>query len=172
MFLRQVVNYLGQAISLGLRLIFLILFLRFFIIEPGAVNGQSMEPVLRHQEFLLVNKISPLLTSLKRGDIVQVFLKSNDDQLLVKRLIGLPGETVILKDGFIFVRSAQGVETRLKEPYLRPDLRTKVPAGRPETITLKPFSYFVLGDNRAHSLDSRYFGPVHRRDIVGTVMNW
>ncbi len=172
--LRTALHYLTKATGITARIVFLILFLRFFIIEPGEVNGQSMEPKLRHNEFLLVNKVSPLFASLRRGDIVQVFLKNNNDEkLLVKRIVGLPGETIVFKDGALFVRQNQeSAETRLKEPYLRPGLITQVPVGKPKEITIPSFSYLVLGDNRSHSLDSRYFGPVHRRDIVGTVMSF
>jgi signal peptidase I len=164
------VRYLGEATTLVARIVIFLLFARFFIVEPGMVSGQSMEPNLHDNELLFVDKISSVFSKLSRFDMVQLFFPYQKDKLLVKRVIGLPGETIIFKDDTIYIRDKKGDEFQLLESYLGPGVKTKVPKGKPWQIEVPPYSYFVLGDNRSHSVDSRYFGSVHRRNIIGKIV--
>ena len=168
----DIVHYLAKITNVVARVVFFILFLRFFIIEPSVVNGQSMEPGLRDGDPLVVNKVTPLFMPLTRYERVQVLLPKSNDKLLVKRVIGLPGETVMFKRNTIYIRPVQGQEFALSEPYLRPDVIVDVPYGAPREYTVPAHSYYVLGDNRMYSLDSRSLGPVHRSRIIGRVWSF
>jgi signal peptidase I len=149
--------------------IFLILYL--FIMQPHQVNGQSMEPNFHNAEYLMTDKISYKIGLPKRGDIV-VFEAPPAAECpegtgcdFIKRVIGLPGDTVEVKDGHLYVNNQL-----LKEPYLDDSVVTDSgPYTQKGPITVPEGSYFVCGDNRPHSSDSRYWGPVELKLIVGKV---
>lgn len=147
--------------------IFLILYL--FVLQPHQVNGLSMYPNYDNGEYLLTDKVSYKTGTPKRGDVV-VFHAPESAQCpqgtgcdFIKRVIGLPGETVEVKDNGFWING-----TKLPEPYIPDENFTRPGAftqGR--VITLGNFEYFVSGDNRPHSSDSRAWGPVTPKDIVG-----
>lgn len=119
---------------------------------PFMVEGQSMEPTLHDRELFLIDKQVSQEGELKRGDIV-VF-SFGDDYYYVKRIIGLPGETVRIGASVIEVKSADGQYHILTEPYLNGE---KFNYGDERFFIVPEGEYFVLGDNRAHSKDSRSF---------------
>jgi signal peptidase I len=129
---------------------------RFFI------EGPSMQPSFWAGQFLIVSRVHYLLTSPERGDIV-VFDPPGDDgtsnePLLIKRLIGLPGDLVELREGLVYING-----TALNEPYLKEDCR----ACNERSWQLGTDEYFFMGDNRNNSRDSRAFGPVTKNRIIG-----
>lgn len=129
----------------------------FFGFALYRVQGNSMSPALRGGDYLLVREDTASRRPLSRGDIV-VIAQSGRSHL--KRVIALPGERVIFSDGMLFIDGE-----RLAEPYLN-----GLPAylGLDESdCKLDGEEYFVMGDNRAHSTDSRHYGPVHRSRIEG-----
>ena len=136
--------------------------IRAFVLEPFFIPSGSMEPTLQVGDRVLVNKLSYDLHSIHRGDIV-VFKKPPNDftpgiKDLIKRVIGLPGETISGQNGAVYINGH-----RLREPWL------------PKGVTTGPFSavhvpkgeYFVMGDNRGDSADSRVIGPIKGSLIVG-----
>ncbi len=149
--------------------IFLILYL--FIMQPHQVNGQSMEPNFHNAEYLMTDKISYKIGTPKRGDIV-VFEAPPAAECpdgsgcdFIKRVIGLPGDTVEVKNNHLYVNGEQ-----LIEKYLDDSVLTQAgPYTQHGPITVPEGSYFVCGDNRPHSSDSRYWGPVEMKLIVGKV---
>jgi signal peptidase I len=146
----------------------LVLFSRTFLIEPGIVNGMSMEKTFIDEEVFLINKITLLLREPKRYDMVQFFDKDSDE-LIIKRVIGLPGEQVYIKKNSIFIIDKHGIETKLNEPYLSQYMVTRTKDGAVKYDILEPNKYFLLGDNRVSSTDSRTTGPIHRKYILGTI---
>jgi len=126
------------------------------------VEGPSMQPNFHTGEFLIVGRVNYLFGDPQRGDII-VFHppgKPADEPPYIKRVIGLPGETVEIRDTQVYVN---GVE--LNEPYINePCLPTRC---TDEAWELGPDEYFMMGDNRNHSSDSRVFGPVNRSSIIG-----
>lgn len=137
-----------------------ILFVRVIFIDISAVSRTSMEPTLKDHDVLIIEKISNLLTPYRRGDIVQAF-NPQDKNLIVKRVAGLPGETVYYLDGQVAVKNTKGqvfVLQNMIQTELIPRFNAQV---------LGQNQYFLLGDNRHISIDSRVFGPVHREDIIG-----
>jgi len=137
-----------------------------FIAQPFEVKGASMEPQLHDKEYILTEKVSTRFGSFKRGDIVIFRFPYNREIDYIKRIIGLPGETISVLDGKVYVN-----DKVLNEPYLRditdiyPDPDNVLQEGK--SITVPQNYYFVLGDNRPHSQDSRYFGPVARSLLIG-----
>ncbi|MFH1286902.1 MAG: signal peptidase I [Candidatus Magasanikbacteria bacterium] len=150
--------------------IFVLSVIRFFIFSPGSVNGRSMESTYLDNDFFLVNKFSYLFRPPERYDIVQV-LQPDTGTLIIKRLVGLPGETISIRRGKVFVDKHDGFgQIELEESYLDPNTYTVLlyQQGALE-FELEDNYYFVLGDNREHSTDSRVYGPVHRSKIIGNI---
>lgn len=142
---------------------------RFFIVEPGRINGKSMEPHFQDRDFFLINKLSLLVRKPKRGDIVQII--TDDDTFLVKRVVGLPGESIFIDRQKTFITSASGTTTFLEEPYAVNKVAEMDPALCVRQFpVIPPNEYFVMGDNRNESRDSRNFGTVHRSKISGKIV--
>ncbi len=134
-----------------------------FIAQRTEVSGQSMEPTLQDCDSLLVDKISYRFSEPKRFDIVIFPYKYGNNQYFIKRVIGLPGETVrVDRDGNIYIN-----EVKLEENY---GAEVILDPGRAESgVTLGEKEYFVMGDNRNHSMDSRDItvGNISKSDILG-----
>lgn len=125
-----------------------------------SILGQSMEPTYHQEQRLLVDKVTPRLFGLNRGDIVIVHSPVQDIEL-IKRLIGKPGDTIELRDNRVLVNGEP-----LNEPYLPPDANSG-PTRDATQWTLGENEYFIMGDNRSFSQDSRVFGPVKVENIIG-----
>ncbi len=147
--------------------IFLVVYL--FFVQPHQVNGQSMVPNFQSGEYVLTDKISYHFRNPERGEVV-VFHAPEAAHCpqgtgcdFIKRVIALPGETVEVKDGHIYVNSQ-----KLDENYLPADFVTQ-PGDftRGRSITIGPDEYFLVGDNRPYSSDGRAWGPVPKSQIVG-----
>ena len=119
------------------------------------IDGSSMEPNLHNDEYVLVDKVTYLLGSPRRGDVV-VFYRDRSSKDYIKRVVGLPGETVEMANGVVTIDGLP-----LSEPYTAPSPKS-FPARQ-----LGADEYFMMGDNRSNSQDSRDFGPIERRNIVG-----
>lgn len=140
------------------------LFISHFIFQMVEVQGQSMYPTLHNSDEFLLNRWAFFFHEPQRGTVV-VLKDPSDGGYIVKRIVALPGEAVYLHNGKVYINGS-----RLNEPYLVPGTPTYPPADeKSELIQCGNNQYFVLGDNRNDSLDSRYFGPVQRRDILGTI---
>jgi len=133
------------------------LLINLFLAQATRVYGQSMEPNLHTDQRLVVEKISYRLHGPRRGDIVVIKLPQMGGELLIKRVIGLPGERIEIRQGQVYINGQP-----LDEPYLR-----KPGRGNMSPRVVPPLHVFVLGDNRSFSNDSRSFGPVSLDNIVG-----
>ncbi|MFH1292420.1 MAG: signal peptidase I [bacterium] len=149
-----------------------LLVIRFFVISPGRVNGRSMEPNFIDNDLFFVNKYVYWFKKPERYEIVQVIDVPNN-KLYLKRIIGLPGELVTVKRGKVYIKKdPEESELVLDESKYLSDLvytKTDYQQG-PAWFFIPPDYYFVLGDNRMHSGDSRSWGPVHRSTIIGRVI--
>lgn len=135
-----------------------------FVMSPQEINGASMEPNFHNGEYILTNKVSYKIGDPRRGDVVIFKSPRNKDIDYIKRIIGVPGDTIGLRDSAISVNGQ-----KLMEQYLAPDVFIFGGSYLREgsEITVPPGKYFVLGDNRSHSSDSREFGPVSKEDFIG-----
>lgn len=137
--------------------------LYLFFMTPHEVVGTSMVPNFQNGEHLIANKVVYTLSEPKRGDVV--IFKYSDTQDFIKRVIGMPGETVSLMDGKIFINNVQLDETEYLSDVVYTSGGDFLREG--ETIEVPQGMYFVSGDNRPHSSDSREFGPVDANSIKG-----
>lgn len=133
------------------------------VFRPGEVVGDSMTPTLHDGEQYFINLLVYRLRAPEPGDIVALRLPG-EETLSVKRVVALPGDVVQIKDGAVFVNGR-----RLAEDYLPPRTMTDGGALGAAPYRVAEGCYFVLGDNRTHSADSRSFGAVERRALVGRV---
>ncbi|MGH9615818.1 MAG: signal peptidase I [Acidobacteriaceae bacterium] len=137
-----------------------------FLYQPVRVEGTSMMPGLRDQERLFINKFQYHFEPIHRDDVVVFHYPLDPSKSYIKRVIALPGDTLRIDDGQVYVNGKA-----LKEPYV--PLRFRDDRSYPKTI-LPPDEYFVMGDHRLISSDSRDFGPVNRKLIYGkaTFVYW
>ncbi len=140
----------------------IVLPIRFFIAQPFLVSGPSMEPLFNDKDYLIVDEISYRFEAPKRGEVI-VFRRPEENKYLIKRIIALPRETIILEGDKIEIKNGKHPEGfNLEENYI-----TSKTVESPKTITLDENQYYVLGDNRPVSYDSRYWGPLESKNIVG-----
>lgn len=139
--------------------------IRPLVAEPMHVPSESMSPTLQVQDRVLTNKLAYDLSSPERGDLV-VFenVETNNDEDVVKRVVGLPGDEVALENGVLLVNGEEQ-----DEPYVT---NQELPQHSPnrnsfDAVIIPQNHVFVLGDNRANSYDSRFFGPVPNENLLG-----
>lgn len=153
----------AEVVVIALVTVFVI---RSFIAQPFLVSGASMEPNFIDGDYLLVDEVTYYFRSPSRGDVIVFRYPANPKSFFIKRVIGLPNETVKIFDGKITIRITGGAdEIDLSEAYLPEDLKTTSNLEH----SLGPDEYFVLGDNRSNSFDSRSWGALPKEDIVGIV---
>lgn len=137
--------------------------IRFFVAEPFVVNGASMDPTFATGQFLIVDRLTYRFEKPERGDVIIFQYPGDPSVYYIKRVIGLPGETVKIEDGRVFVSTGSSTPVELSEPYIAPIHESHDNM----SITLDGDHYFVMGDNRAESSDSRAWGPLAAHFIVG-----
>lgn len=142
--------------------------IRYFLIQPFIVKGASMEPNFHDNEYLIINEITYRFKEAQRGDIVVFRYPQNPQEYFIKRVIGLPGEKIKFSDGNVYISKDENEWTRLDENYL--DASVKSFANSDQPVDIGSDEYFVMGDNRNSSKDSRSFGPVNKSFIIGKVL--
>ena len=155
---RRLFRLLREVLETVLPAILIALLINVFVGQATRVEGQSMEPNLHTDQRLVVEKMTYRFHGPHRHDIVVLKLPNQGDELLIKRVIGLPGETVEIRDGQVIINGGP-----LDEPFVDDGTQP----GRNGQVTVPPLHVYVLGDNRNHSNDSRSFGPVPIENIVG-----
>jgi len=139
-----------------------IVLVRYFLFKPFYVKGQSMEPNFYEHEYLIVDELTYRFRDPERGEVVVFRSPTQDKDFYLKRVVGLPGERIKVEDGKVILYSEQEpLGTVLDEEYI-----TEITPGS-VTYTVGPDQYFLLGDNRDASLDSRRFGPIDSDALVG-----
>ena len=160
----QVKNFIWETLKVVIISLAIIIPVRYFLIQPFYVKGASMEPNFHDHEYLIIDEISYRLGKPTRGDVIVFRYPRDPSQYFIKRIIGLPGETIKIKDGQITIFNSQNPDGFiLDESLYLPNINTH---GN-EQVTLGWNEYYILGDNRSSSLDSRVFGPIKRTDIIG-----
>lgn len=157
--------FIYAVVALGAALI-----LRFFVATPYIVSGASMEHTYENFDYLIIDRITYDLRTPQRGEVIVFGLPQEPSRDLIKRVIGLPGETVKISGTaptVTIINTEHPDGMTLDEPYLSPD---NLGGSSDMTVTLGKDQYFVLGDNRRVSADSRLWGVLPREDIVGRVL--
>jgi signal peptidase I len=158
--------------------------IRIFLFQPFFVQGASMEPNFENGEYLIVNELGyknakvgfnnlnlisvQPFKELQRGEAVVFRYPKNPEQYFIKRIIGLPGEKIEIKDGKVIIYNKENADGVILDEgsYLKSDVMTNGEL----TVQLSESEYFVMGDNRSYSSDSRSWGPVPKNDIIGRVL--
>lgn len=156
-------NEIWEGIKSLIPIIIIVLFIRTFIAQPFIVSGESMYPTFHDKEYLVVDELSYRLSNPHRGDVIVMRYPLQEKRFFIKRLIGLPGETITFRSGKVFITEPGKEPYELSEPYYT---GVTIP-GNETTVTLKDKEYFVMGDNRMYSSDSRAWGILPERDLIG-----
>lgn len=152
---------LVEVAVIALATVFLI---RGFLFQPFLVSGASMVPTFSNGDYLLVDELIYHFRAPERGEVIVFHYPKDESTYFIKRIVGLPGERVTIQNGQITVFNQEHPKgLPIGERYLPADTLT---SGSVDT-TLKPNEYFVMGDNRSYSFDSRNWGPLMSREIVG-----
>jgi signal peptidase I len=159
---KKYLSFAWDIFKIGLIALVIVLPIRYFLFQPFIVKGESMAPNFETGDYLIVDEITYRVSDPKRGDVVVFKYPKDATQRFIKRVIGVPGETVDVKDGQVSITKDSEIII-LDENYLPDDLKTIGDAN----ITLGEDEYFVLGDNRQYSFDSRAWGVVPRKNIIG-----
>ncbi len=150
--------------TLALLIVLVVIPIRVFVVSPFVVDGESMHPTFENLDYLIVDELVYDFTAPARGDVIVFRYPGNPSVFYIKRIIGLPGETVSINRGIVTVTTTAGDRLTLTEPYIVNEDMTYT-----KSVTLNPGEYFVMGDNRPNSSDSRVWGPLPAKDIIGRV---
>ncbi|TSC64109.1 MAG: signal peptidase I [Parcubacteria group bacterium Gr01-1014_91] len=153
---------LKDLFTLVLLIVVVVIPIRMFVISPFVVDGDSMHPTFQNLDYLVIDELIYNFKSPERGDVIVFRYPGNPSVFYIKRVIGLPGETVSINHGVVTIISENGEKTALAEPYtVRED------ATYTNDVSLLPEEYFVMGDNRPNSSDSRFWGALPKKNIIG-----
>lgn len=163
--LRAIGSFFWELIKVFLVAIVIIVPIRYFLIQPFFVRGASMEPNFLDGEYLVIDELSYRFREPRRGEVIVFRFPENPSQFFIKRIVGLPGDTVNVQSGQVLIQNDQYQHTVVldESSYLSPDVRTSGQV----TYRLESDDFFVLGDNRAASSDSRNWGKLERDLIIG-----
>ena len=162
--LTEVLKFIWELAKIFIIAFVLVVPIRVWVMQPFFVSGASMEPNFENGEYLIVDEISYRFNQPQRGDVIIFRYPQDPKQYFIKRIIGLPGEIIKINSEGIYIASQNNFGFLLDESsYLRPKPYYYGEA----TYTLGEGGYFVMGDNRDASSDSRRWGPVPRQNIIG-----
>ena len=162
--MRSLGRFFLDTIEVLVFAIAIFLFIYLLILQPHKIKGASMEPNFPDGQYLITDKVSYKLGEPDRGDVIVFKAPKTDGDEFIKRIIGLPGERITIKDSVVYINSRP-----LGESYIAKSVNTSVSAfmTEGESITVPAGEFFVLGDNRPHSSDSRAWGFVPKSEITG-----
>jgi signal peptidase I len=166
--MRSVVSFLWEFAKIGVVAALIVVPLRAYVFQPFLVKGDSMVPNFHNGDYLIVDELSYKFREPVRGEIIVLKFPYDPSQRFIKRIVGLPGETLEIKDGkvIIYHPDSQDAFVLDESKYLDGTLQTPGSV----RVQLKASEYFVLGDNRGFSSDSRSWGPLSEKYIVGRMM--
>jgi signal peptidase I len=154
---KKIALFIFEAVKVVVISLAIILPIRYFLVQPFIVKGASMEPNFHDSEYLIINEIEYRLGTPERGEVVILKDPLDPQVYFIKRVIGLPSETVLIKNGHVFINDQPLVESYIEE----------FGTDTFDAVKLEVDQYYVMGDNRTNSFDSRRFGPVVRKSIIG-----
>jgi len=164
--IKQFFSFAWEVVKIAIIALAIVVPIRLFLFQPFFVRGESMEPTLEDGDYLIIDEISYYFREPKRGEVIVFKYPQNSSILFIKRIIGLPGETIEIKDAKIFISKNNNHFVLDESYYLPPFIKTIGDI----KVELEEDEYFVLGDNRSFSYDSRKFGVLKRDKIIGRVL--
>lgn len=163
--MNKIISFFWEIIKITVLVLLIVVPVRYFLFQPFIINGQSMEPNFKQGDYLIIDEISYRIKEPQRGDII-VFRYPNDpSQRYIKRIVGLPGEIIEVRNNKVIIFSNGTSQTLDESKYLSSNVLT---TGDVKT-RLEKDQYFVMGDNRSFSFDSRKWGVVPKKNIIGKV---
>lgn len=163
--MKEAFKFIFEVLKVVVLALLIVLPIRYFIFQPFIVKGASMEPAFHDGDYLIVDEISYHLRNPKRGEVAILKNPDRPSVKFIKRVIGLPNERLEFHDSKITVTTSQGEKKALDETYLPSSFSTEG-----KEVYLSEDEYYVLGDNRAHSYDSRRFGPIKEKYFIGRAL--
>jgi signal peptidase I len=163
--LLKILGFIWDLIKTAIIVAAIAFFIRFFLVEPFIVQGSSMEPNFHNLDYLLVEKVSEhFKDNYPRGSVVIFHPPGQPNQNFIKRIVGLPGEMIFIRNNQIIIQNQQYPKgVILGENYLPNNVKTEGTL----KVQLGTDQYYLLGDNRPNSKDSRSFGPINKDQIIG-----
>lgn len=155
-------NFIKETITYIIIAVVVVFPIRMWVAQPFVVNGGSMDTTFTDGEYLIVDELSYRFNEPQRGDVLIFKYPQDTSKYFIKRLIGLPGETVVVKNDVVTIINTEHPKgIVLNEPYIH------TASFLNRTMTLGTDEYFVMGDNRGVSSDSRVWGPLPKKDLIG-----
>lgn len=154
-------NFFKELITFAVIAAVIVIPIRMFIAQPFIVSGESMIPTFESGQYLIIDQLTYRFEEPMRGDVIVFKYPQDPKKFFIKRIIGLPGEKVKIQGSDVLITMTDGTEIKLQEPYVMMHRETN------SEIILGSDEYFVMGDNRIASLDSRVWGPLKKDMITG-----
>ncbi len=164
--MQKTLSFVWEILKIIIIALLIVIPIRYFVFQPFFVRGQSMEPNFGDGDYLIIDEISYQFKNPQRGEVVVFKYPQNPSQRYIKRIIGLPGETIEIQDNKVIIFSSGESQILDESNYLS----QSIPTPGSLQISLGENEYFVLGDNRSASADSRRWGPLPGENIVGRVV--
>jgi signal peptidase I len=162
---QKVFREIWEIIKFLAPIVIIVIIVRTFIAQPFIVDGESSAPNFHTGHYLIVDELSYYFREPARGDVIVLRYPLQPSRFFLKRIIGLPGDRVVIKDGKVFIYNTEHPEGYiLNEPYQK---QATFAHSNFQDVTLEQDQYYVMGDNRAGSDDSRSWGILPRKDIIG-----
>ena len=155
-------SFFTELLKFALVALVIVIPVRFFVAQPFIVSGASMDPTFATGQYLIVDELSYRFDAPARGQVIIFRYPKDPSQYFIKRIIGLPGETVSIQNGDVYIKETSGTSIKLDESYV-----TNKGNGADRSVALPAGEYFVMGDNRPESSDSRSWGLLPRENIIG-----
>ena len=165
-FMIPALSFVWETAQIVIVALLIVVPIRYFVFQPFFVRGQSMEPNFHDGDYLIIDELSYRLRDPQRGEVIVFKYPENPSQRYIKRIVGLPGESVEIENGRVYIINKEGTEVLSEYDYLIDNIYTPGET----SISLGEEQYFVLGDNRPSSSDSRRWGTLPRENIIGRVL--
>ena len=159
------IHPLLELLQFALIALLIVVPVRYFIAQPFIVSGASMENTFHTGEYLIVDQVTYRFEDPARGDVIVFRYPQDPSKFFIKRVIGLPGETIDIQGDVVKIMASDGTEVTLQEPYIK-----TMAENTSLTETLGDREYFVMGDNRDASSDSRVWGVLNKEKIIGRAL--
>lgn len=165
---KELIGFVFDWTKLFLMALAIVIPIRVLLFQPFVVSGASMDPNFHDADYLIIDELTYRMREPERQEVIVFKYPLYPSYKYIKRIIGLPGEKIEIKEGEIFI-TKDNETVKIEEPYLSEEVKEEWENNANFSVELAPDQYFVMGDNRNYSSDSRSWGPVPKKNIVGKV---